>query len=471
MFTCKATLARLLAPGSLVGSTDGQPWVVTSSVRTRDGVSVGLSDLMGSPAPPWLRLDPIPVRMSRVAALLRRLAYRKDFDEYVKHAIRANGLPVDQSMNWSKYLYNIMSKKLETQDEDLIDESTHFIIVRELYERKKLSPDNPHGFQQTIGNFSWGGKHHEGQTEALPLEKQVTEFLKQSFLFRADEANKYLKRVLKGLRKGIGEEDLVSLSPGGMEEEDEAYSPMDYLEHPEGDREFREAEDTAELGDYSLRRKNALVGKFTEGMLHWLIHQKNTPEGNKRYPYAARQYVRLLSLMYAHAKDYGTKPSLAEIEGKWKTLQQEVGSHKRLGHEDFVKLFALFPETLETYVRTVLRLPPEEHHILPNIVRLLVKEGEQRRQRRLEESRKDRESRMPGPEPGSEPGPGLEEREEEPPGMYPEAEKTSAKQVELPRCATCHTGREVTRCPGCEDSYCGLCARDHLANFPGHDRV
>jgi hypothetical protein len=459
MLTCKAD-PRLLVPGRLVGSTDGQPWVVTSSVRTKDGTSVRLADLMGEPAPAGLRFDPISLRLSRFAAMMRRLAYNKEFDAYVKDSIREAGLPVDQSMNWAKYLYTIMVPRLDTQDDELIDEAIHFIIIRELVERKKLSPQNPHGFYQTIGDFRWGGKNHPGQTEALPLEKQVTEFLKKSFIFRADEANKYLKRVLKGLRKGISEEDLVPLSPGGVGEE-ESYSPIDYLEHPSEGREFREAEDTAELGDYSLRRKNALVGKFTEGLYHWLLEQKRTPEGRKRYPYAPSQYVRLLSLMYNHAKEYGTKPSLAEIEGKWKTLQQEVGGHKRLGHEDFVKLFSLFPEALETYVRTVLHLPPEEHHILPNIVRLLVREGEQRRQKRLEESDKDRESRRGGPEP----------EEQQPPAEAAPEGKTSAKQIEMPRCATCQTGKEVSRCPGCEDSYCSLCVKDHFANNPGHERT
>ena len=96
--------------------------------------------------------------------------------------------------------------------------------------------------------------------------------------------------------------------------------------------------------------------------------------------------------------------------------------------------------------------------MLPNIVRLLVREGEMRRQRRLEESDKDRESRRTGPEPGG-------------PQDAPEAGKTSAKQVEVPRCATCKTAREVSRCPGCEQSYCALCVRDHFANNPGHDRT
>jgi hypothetical protein len=164
--------------------------------------------------------------------------------------------------------------------------------------------------------------------------------------------------------------------------------------------------------------------------------------------------------MHEHAQTYGAKPSLPDIEGRWKSLQQEVGSHKRLGHDDFVKLFAMFPETIETYVRTFLRLPPGEHHVLPNIVRLLVREGEMRRQKRLEESDKDRESRKGGPEPEGLP---------EPPAA--EEGKTSARQVEVPRCATCKTAKGASRCPGCEQSYCALCVRDHFANNPGHDRT
>ena len=72
MFTCKAADARLLVPGRLVGSTDGQPWVVVSAVRTEDGVLVSLADITGEPAPPWTHFDPVPLGMSRFAALLRR---------------------------------------------------------------------------------------------------------------------------------------------------------------------------------------------------------------------------------------------------------------------------------------------------------------------------------------------------------------------------------------------------------------
>ncbi len=455
MFTCKAADARLLVPGRLVGSTDGQPWVVVSAVRTRDGVLVSLADITGEPAPPWTHFDPVPLGMSRFAALLRRLAYNKDYDLYVKGAIREAGLPVDQSMDWSKYLFNIMSKGLEDAEDEDIDEVAHWAITKELYELKKLNPNNPHGFQQTIDRFKWA----PGQTEELPLEKQVTEFLKKTFLYSVDKGKKYLRRIIRGLPKGWKKEDVVSLDPvevGG----EEAYSPIDYLEQPESGKEFREAEDTAELGDYSLRRKNVIKGKFTEGLYHWLLEQKKRPGGKKRYPYSPSQYVRLLRLMSGHARAYGAKPSLPDIEGRWKSLQQEVGSHKRLGHDDFVKLFAMFPETIETYVRTFLRLPPGEHHVLPNIVRLLVREGEMRRQKRLEESDKDRESRKGGPEPEGLP---------EPPAA--EEGKTSARQVEVPRCATCKTAKGASRCPGCEQSYCALCVRDHFANNPGHDRT
>ena len=126
----KVATSRLLAPGRIVGSIDGQPWLVLSSIKTKDGLSFKLADLMGSPVSIPPHFDPVPIRFSRFAAMLH-LAFNKDIDAMMKALIRDAQLPVDQSMNWAKFLYSTLAKQLPTTDEDKIDEVLHFIIFKD----------------------------------------------------------------------------------------------------------------------------------------------------------------------------------------------------------------------------------------------------------------------------------------------------------------------------------------------------
>ena len=128
MGSMKLADSRLLQPGRVVGSTDGSAWLVLSSIRTGSGLQFRLADLAGRPAPTPHDFDPVHPKFAHLAAMLRRLAFNPDFDEYVKAYIRRAGLPLDPSMNWAKYLQSRLGPQLGTFDPEITDEAIHHII-------------------------------------------------------------------------------------------------------------------------------------------------------------------------------------------------------------------------------------------------------------------------------------------------------------------------------------------------------
>jgi hypothetical protein len=160
--------SRLLAPGRIVGSIDGQPWLVLSSIKTKDGLQFKLADLSGSPVSTPPHFDPIPIRFARFASMLH-LAYNKDIDAMMKALIRDAQLPVDQGMNWAKYLYSTLAPQLPTKDEDKVDEVLHFIIFK-ILERHILTEK----FPGIVENFI----KTNPQFKDMPLDKKVSVILK-----------------------------------------------------------------------------------------------------------------------------------------------------------------------------------------------------------------------------------------------------------------------------------------------------
>jgi hypothetical protein len=464
MVPSQTAVNRLVVPGHVVGSTDGQPWLVLSRMNTKDGAVYKLADLMGSPIPTPPHFDPVPFRIARIASLIR-LAYNRQFDDYVKDSIRQAGLPVDQDMNWAKYLYKILASKLPTHDEEIIDETIHEIIIRVLLNRHALDPNNPNGFQQKIQGFKWA----PGQTEELPLEKQVTEFLKKSFRFRKEEAIKYAER----LQGGEGEtdpKDFLSTEAEG----DEDTSPIETIEHGTGMQDFQHTEENLDLGDYRSRDIHSTKGTFSEGFKAWLLNLGDRIKKKYSLP-IVRQYMRLLTLLHDETKSVGKYPKLKDIEAQWKKLQdRHEASRNRLNHEGFEKLFNSLPIAIEAYVRTHYH---GQESTLPPLIRVLNRMGSELRQKKLEESDRDREERRRQKEEGgfpeqpvAEPTPATEEAAMH--DLPPETRLSSQKkQFEVPSCKNCGNNKEPKRCKGCQEYFCSECMHDHHANFPGHDGV
>ena len=457
---------RLLVPGHVVGSSDGQSWLVTSSIKTKDGVRFKLADLTGEfiPTPP--HFDPVPFRFSRFATMLR-LAYNKDFDAYVKDSIRHAKLPVDQSMDWAKFFYKVFPRYLPTKDPDIIDEALHEIIIRVLVNRNVLDPSNPSGFQQKIERFGHDKEEVYDAMQALPLEKQVTEFLKKSFTFKINETIKYVNRVLKGQAPGEEDEpgqDLLSIEP----ENDDASSVLNTQEQGTGMQDFHHTEENLDLGDYRGRDINSVKGTFSEGFKAWLLEQRL----NKKYKLPmVRAFMRLLTLMHDETKSVGKLPKLKDIQAQWKKLQdRHEASRNRLKPETMQKLFDSLPVIIEAYVRTHYH---GQESTLPPLIRVLHHLGAERRKEQLEESQRDRdERRRQKDEVGvtSEPVPATEEAAmgSLPPESHFSAQK---KQWENPKCKNCGNSQEPKRCKGCQEYFCSECMKDHHANNPSHDGV
>jgi hypothetical protein len=456
MVISKLAASRLLVPGCIVGSTDGQPRLVLSRISTKDGVVCKLADLMGKPVLTPSDFDPVPMRIARIATLLK-LAYNKQVDAYVKDGIRDAGLPVDQSMQWDNYLYEIFAKSLKKVgiiDEEDIDETIHHVIYL-MFQRHILDQQLPH----IIENFTKSPKQPD--FAGLPLEKQITKVLKSNFIDRVGEAQKYAREVIQGqdVSENVTGDSLLSMTP---EEEGEP-GLLDIMQSPNYTRDLNRAENNAELGDYRGRWNKVTKGHFAEGFKDWLLKKYRLP--------AVRQSMRLLTLLYDQTEVEGKMLKLRDIEEEWKKLQdRNEPSRNRLNHDRFEKLFQSLPEVVEIYVRTHFH---GQEHALPDLIRLLNRQGQERRKKRLEESQRGMENRHKQKKeevPAPEPIPSTEEAalKDSPPESHVSAQK---KQWEPPKCRNCGSGKEPKRCKGCQEFFCSGCMRDHVSNNPSHDGV
>ena len=451
----KVAASRLLAPGRIVGSIDGQPWLVLSSIKTKDGLSFKLADLMGSPVSIPPHFDPVPIRFSRFAAMLH-LAFNKDIDAMMKALIRDAQLPVDQSMNWAKFLYSTLAKQLPTTDEDKIDEVLHFIIFK-VWERHILTQQ----FPNIVQNFT----NKNPEFSKLPLDKQVTWVLrnylvggKAGWPGRKQEATRYLKRVIEGqdisaddVEQGIGEDNVVSMEPVTPEGEEPEGSILDTPEYATGTQAQEQVEEDTDMGDYRAPWELRTPGKFTEPFGEWLAKKYNIS--------IVEQILRILSILYTDMKTYKKMPKIKDVEEEWQVLEKEYAESLPEGgispkQRKFQTLFDKLPNLISAYVGIHYR---GQESTLPTVVRILNNIGQEERQWQRE---------------GQEETPGaVVPTEEAAMRGLPAEGKFSSKQWETPRCKGCGTTKDVSKCPGCEDRFCSLCVRDHHANHPGHDGV
>jgi hypothetical protein len=459
MLPCKVAASRLLAPGRIVGSIDGQPWLVLSSIKTKDGLQFKLADLTGSPVSTPPHFDPIPIRFARFASMLH-LAYNKDIDAMMKALIRDAQLPVDQSMNWAKYLYSTLAPLLPTKDEDKIDEVLHFIIFK-VWERHILTDQLPGIMENFIKS--------DPQFAKKPLDKQISWILKNYLVGgrgagwpgRKQEAVRYLKRIIEGqdtptadIDKGVGEDTLVSMEPAVNEGEESEGSILDTPEYATGTQAQEQVEDDIDMGDYRAPWERRTPGKFTEPFGEWLA---------KKYSISiVEQILRILSILYNDMKTYKKMPKIKDVEEEWQALEKQYAEALPEGmistkQRKFKTLFNNLPSLISAYVGIHYR---GQESTLPTVVRILNNIGKEERQREREGQEET---------PNGTPAPTEEAAMR---GLPVEGKFSAAKkQWETPRCKACGITKDVKKCPGCEDKFCSLCVRDHHANYPGHDGV
>ena len=107
-----------------------------------------------------------------------KLAFNPDFTQYVNHALKQHEMPVDPDMNWAKWIEAVYRNHVSPESEELRDEAIHYILVLLLYEKDILAKFDP--------------KRLKEETQKLPLEKQITSYLKYMLICNIRTAVKYL---------------------------------------------------------------------------------------------------------------------------------------------------------------------------------------------------------------------------------------------------------------------------------------
>jgi hypothetical protein len=227
-------LSSLITAGQMVEFVNGSRYRVTSKIAGDDGISFRLESSGNSisvTANQLADMGPLPPGLARLAHVLRRFAYNKDFDEYVKTAIRDHGLPVDEVMKWDKFFQAIyvpmLSKFLKSNglpaDDDIIDEIIHATILNALYQRDSLAKFN-------------NKKNEDQYTESEA--RQVTKYLGNLFEYEKVRAKRLaldLLTVTQGKQDpstGIRERldvPVEQMSPG--DEEDTEVNILDTMEN------------------------------------------------------------------------------------------------------------------------------------------------------------------------------------------------------------------------------------------------
>ncbi|VVB53454.1 Uncharacterised protein [uncultured archaeon] len=255
-------LSSLVGPGLVLETVDGRIFRVVSKVASHQGTTYTLENHDGAFAVTAARLaemEPLPSGIARLAHLIRLYAYNKDFDQYVKEAIRAHGLPVDKTMNWSKWFQAIyapmlgeyMKSKGLSVSEDAIDEIIHAVIIDSLYARDSLS--------------KFPKKTQKGYSEGRA--RQVTKFLSNLFNY---EKTRAMREAVRGgnvmpTREQGGEggrgRAVPMMQPGETGEEVNILDTFERAERPQYGVEEESWEDVAtfraEYADWLKRDKEA----------------------------------------------------------------------------------------------------------------------------------------------------------------------------------------------------------------------
>jgi hypothetical protein len=456
-------LSHLIRVGSIVYSVDGSMYRCTSKLASGGSVSrFQLTDLQGKPVkviqPGW---KPISPALARFASWMRWVvAYNKDFDLYVKEYIAAAGLPIDPTMNWSRFFSARIAPKLMSRDPEVQDEAIHHIIINALAERSILE------------NFKDAIKKFPAHIRELPLERQVTTFLMQNFNWRIAEANRYIQQF-------IFQENTSSMwQEVGEGEPDVNLLDADQYRHKRPN-------------EYNAVDADADVLTFRRGFESYL---------SKKYrDETVIQYLSIFDLLYAHLRE-GDIPKGTDLWAEWK---EGIGADKSPAW--FKILFANLPKLIDTYVTK--ELGGEEVNpfieVMQNIGGAWKYQNRNKQElqpihaafgglKLAEEFPINHEIESTPPESNNDSGSGgnipplgdlaapAAEAEEAAGGAGEALEalaplalaaSKAAAQWEVPKCKSCGTAEGPTDCPACHEKFCGDCLLNHHANNPSHDRV
>lgn len=198
----------------------------------------------------------VPNGLRRIARGLRMVAYNADFDMYVKDIIREHGLPVDDTIDWAKWLdgtfYRVAPGNAEVKDEAI-----HHVIIENLLVRDALG-----------NNFSNGqaipGKMNDAIINGMSVDQQVTWYLKQMFKFRVSEAIDWVIKHINNRNRTTPMEHST--------EEGETFNIIDL-------------QDSARTNDKNENLDNleyqAEIKEFTDAFFPWLKQTLGEDRGNR----------------------------------------------------------------------------------------------------------------------------------------------------------------------------------------------
>ncbi len=186
-------ISSLVNTGQTLETVDGRRFFVTAKVAVAGGPSFRLVTPTASQyvtARQLAEMDPLAPGLVRLAHVLRFYAFNKDFDLYIKDAIRAEGLPVDPTAHWDRFFQKIyrpmladyMRSRGVKPDDEVIDEAIHATIIDALLSREGLSKFRP-------SSKGKGKQYTEGQA------RQVTKFLSNLFEYEKTRAKREILRL------------------------------------------------------------------------------------------------------------------------------------------------------------------------------------------------------------------------------------------------------------------------------------
>jgi len=260
-------LVHSIRAGQIVYGVDGKAYRVSSTLKVAGELAFKLADLQGRPCPTPADFFPIDGTRMHFASILK-FAFNKDLTAIVNEMIEQAGLPTDPKMDWSKYLTKVYSAILNsvTTDPDIQDEVIYRTVVALLFERKQKNG------KKILENFAEKVKGFAPETQKKPLEEQVSDYLKSTFIY-------YAKAHAKADAVELMRPEEMSMEQPG--EEGETYNILDTEEHATA----------PSVGQYEGDRD---ITMFISHFLNW-VATKETPK-------SAPNYAALLKIYWDQAQ-------------------------------------------------------------------------------------------------------------------------------------------------------------------------
>lgn len=222
-------------PGFRGVARNGKSFVITAA-RNLSGKEVLSATFEDGNEAPLAETDILPFTedmsaerspMGKLGTLVR-LAFNPDFDLYVKTSLENHNLPVDPKMNWAKWLEDTFRQMVSPAKPEQRDEAIHHMLVDNLYR------------YDAVAKFD--ASRLPARVQELPLEEQVSSYLKGYFLLQRSDCVEWVKKTYGDVTK-----ELLLL--------DDDTSETDFLNNPEYSEEDNDFAGAVDAMDKEKFRK------------------------------------------------------------------------------------------------------------------------------------------------------------------------------------------------------------------------